>query len=128
MTVNGAVYQQILNENLLPSMHPDGNYVFMQDNAPCHIAPSTIEWLEQHNINFGIDWPPQSPDLNPIENLWDHIDRKVHSRTYRNVEELWKAIQDAWTSIPRDLIENLVDSLPNRIDEVKNNRGNPTRY
>uniref|UniRef100_A0A8C7M569 Tc1-like transposase DDE domain-containing protein n=1 Tax=Oncorhynchus mykiss TaxID=8022 RepID=A0A8C7M569_ONCMY len=77
--MNGAMYREILSENLLPSaralkMKPAR--FFQQDNAPCHTARSIKVWIEDHQIKT-LSWLAQSPGLNPIENLWNVIKRKM---------------------------------------------------
>ena len=66
--VNSAHYQEILSQNLLPTMCSDNNlqnYIFQQDGASCHTAKSSKLWLKNNNISV-LDWPSSSPDLNPL--------------------------------------------------------------
>lgn len=129
--VNGEVYCKILEDTLIQSigrLHPDGNYVFQQDNAPCHTAKLVTKWVSNKSIPLITDWPPQSPDLNPIENLWDHVDRELSKLHCTSRAELWKSIKQIWEAIPLRLIKKLVLSIPNRLDSVIENKGGPTKY
>ena len=92
MNANG--YQAVLEEHLLPFMDnlpltTLAETVFMQDYAPVHRARSILAWLQTHEINV-MEWPPYSPDLNPIENVWGILARRVYAngRQFNSVNEL----------------------------------------
>lgn len=74
------------------------------------------------------DWPSQSPDLNPIENLWSYLDRLLKDRQCKNELELFDTLQEGWNAIPVDYLKALVDSMPRRLNAVIDARGYPTKY
>lgn len=84
-------------------------------------------WLEQHAFSV-IDWPSCSPDLNPIENLWSEVKKKAGAKNYKNLDELFEAIEIAWYSIPIEYCQKLIKSMDKRCNEVIKNNGFPTKY
>ena len=72
--------------------------------------------------------PAQSPDLNPIENLWEIVDRKILRDNCKNLEDLFRQAEIAWNTIPGEIISNLIESMPRRCKEVLKNKGYATKY
>ncbi len=82
-TVNAAIYQEILEHFMLPSgdkLYGDADFIFQQDLAPAHTAKGTKSWFNDHGVTV-LDWPANLPDLNPIENLWGIVKRKMRHQT-----------------------------------------------
>ncbi|KAK3569879.1 hypothetical protein QTP86_006755 [Hemibagrus guttatus] len=95
-TMNSAVYQKILKENVWPSvcdLKLKRTWVLQQDNDPKHTSKSTSEWLKKNKMKT-LEWPSQSPDLNPIEMLWHDLKKVVHARKPSNVAELQQFCKD----------------------------------
>jgi len=86
------------------------SWTYMQDGAPCHRANIVKNWLDGEDIG-GMDWPAYSPDLNPIENLWGIIARKVYEnqRQFKSLESLEECVMSAWESIGEETLQNLVN-------------------
>lgn len=127
--INQADYKQILIHKLLPIANRIGgnNYIFQQDNAPIHTAGTIKSYLRNKNVTV-MEWPPQSPDLNPIENLWFILDNNLKKRNPANEDELFRMLNDAWKKISSDTIDNLMNSMRNRCRLVIENRGMPIPY
>ena len=90
--LNAARYQdEILNPVCILHLHPNSCMALMHDGAPAHTARATRVLLQSSRINI-LPWPSSSPDLNPIEHIWDVIGRKVRARDPRNVRELERAV------------------------------------
>lgn len=102
--------------------------IFMQDSAPCHVSKASLAWFQKQKIRL-LEWPGNSPDLNPIENVWRCMKGKVSSRCPKSLPELQYAIRQVWTlDITRELCRNCIDSMPRRLKSVIENRGGPTKY
>lgn len=75
-----------------------------------------------------MEWPPQSPDLNPIENLWEIVNQKIDRENCTKSDVLFERLVDAWNAIPSSFIGNLIASMPRRCQAVIENKGFATKY
>ena len=124
--LDSVVYQEVLKQELLRIYENDS--IFMQDGAPCHTSKATKKFLDHHKICILSDWPPQFPDLNIIENLWQVLKGNVHKQSQSNSVDLWSIIQDEWLKIPEDYIIKLYKSIPRRLDAAIHEKGLHTKY
>ncbi|GFX80625.1 transposable element Tcb2 transposase [Trichonephila clavipes] len=118
-SVNGTRY---CNEILLPYVRlfrgaMGLQFLFMDDNAPCHRTVAAEQLLESEDIER-MDWPARSPDLNPIEHVWDFLGRRLAARTLPpvTIRELRLALQDEWAAMPQQLIDTLILSMGKRCE------------
>ncbi len=129
-TVNSAIYQEILEHFMLPSadkLYGDSDFIFQQDLAPAHTAKGTKSWFNDHGVTV-LDWPANSPDLNPINNLWGIAERKMRDTRPNNADDLKAAIKAAWASITPEQCHRLITFMPRRINAVIHAKGGPTKY
>ena len=119
---------QVLMPHVLPLVTAH-NLTFQHDNARPHVARVCRDFLNQNDVQV-LDWPPYSPDLNPIEHLWDALDRRVRKRVNvpNNVAQLQLALIQEWNNIPQRTIDNLVGSMVRRVRAATAARGGHTRY
>ena len=129
--IDGETYCDMLardffdNEKVI--LPPD--FIFQQDNATPHVCRHTKEFLENRRIKV-LSWPPQSPDLSPIEDIWGIMSEKVYKngKTYQNVEELWYAVVGAFFQIPQETFQKLYQSMYTRLINVLESGGKRIKY
>ncbi|GFT32272.1 transposable element Tcb2 transposase [Trichonephila clavipes] len=104
-------------------------FLFMDDNAPCHRTVAAEQLLESEDIER-MDWPARSPDLNPIEHVWDFLGRRLAARTLPpvTIRELRLALEDEWTSMPQQLIDTNILSMGRRCETCLAVRGDHIPY
>jgi hypothetical protein len=103
-------YRDILNRVMLPyaEWNMPLRFVFQHDNDPKHALLLVREWLQENLIRV-MEWPSQSPDLNPIEHLWEEVERRIKCQN-KNKNELMEKIQEVWNEIPQITLDKLIDS------------------
>jgi transposase len=127
-TMNGERYQEVLTNHLIPFMAIHGTTYFLQDGAPCHTSKRIKDYLSDKPFNV-IDWPGNSPDLNPIENCWSYMKGKLKDKDIGSVPKLIKELKTLWiSSISREYFKKLSDSMPSRIQQVIAAKGEATKY
>ncbi len=102
-------------------------WVFQHDNDPKHTARATKEWLRKKHFKV-LEWPSQSPDLNPIENLWRELKVRVAQRQPQNITALEEICMEEWAKIPATVCENLVKTYRKHLTSVIANKGYITKY
>ena len=128
--MTAQIYVQILDQHLWPSaqkLFPEGQYIFQHDNDPKHTSRLVKDFLNTYDVNV-LDWPSNSPDLNPIENLWAIIDTSVKGRRANSDDELMNLLTNTWKNIEVEKLAALVDSMPRRCDDVIRAKGYQINY
>lgn len=121
-------YLSILRDHVIPSGRRliGQNFIFMHNNDPKHTArvcKDYLQHLEQSDELKIIHWPPQSPDLNPIEKIWDESDWKIREVCPKSQNDLWNKLQNAWNQIVPETIEKLIKRMPKLVEKIIKKRG-----
>ena len=105
------------------------NVVLQEDNCGPHRAIAVRNYMTALGVSRMV-WPPQSPDLNPIENAWGHLKKHFRNQTRhpKNKDECWIKLQSEWNSLPMSYFHELVGSMASRITEVLARNGGCTKY
>jgi len=141
-TIDAQAYKQILIHRAMPELkalidkEPSHvAWLFQHDNARVHTAGVVTQYLESKEAAWEgrlqvMDWPSQSPDLNPIENLWGYIKKKLRKRTNKpsSFNQLFDFILEEWNAVPSQILVNLIESMPRRIEAVIKNKGGSTKF
>ena len=119
---------KILQTEAVPFLQRHGPAILMHDNARPHVARICRQFLNRNNVNI-LPWPAVSPDMNPIEDIWDYLGRNVRARgNVHNLRDLEKALIQESNNIPNVVIRRYVRSMRSRLAACINNRGGHTRY
>ena len=128
-SINSTVYQEVLCTHLLPFLRerlPNG--MLQQDNAPCHVSKATHKFLQDNNVPL-FTTPPESPDCNPIENLWHELKHFIRARVKPcNKEELIQGIETFWGTVTPEKCCHHINHLKKVIPKVLEVNGAATGY
>ena len=125
-----AYINHVLQPAILPFLQQRTIPILLvEDNAPAHQAKIINKFKKDYFIRT-LDWPSNSPDLNPIENIWNLLKNRLQARQPRpqQLEEIKAAVVEEWNAISVEEIQKYVDSMPARIQEVISNNGGHTRW
>ncbi len=129
-SLNATKYKDILRHNLIPTFRqyfPNGPWLFQQDNASFHVTRDLITYLHERGVTF-IEWPAWSPDLNPIENLWNDMKRRVYNRLPQTMEQMEQFVREEWHASDLSFLSRICSSMPDRLQLVLDNRGHKIDY
>ncbi len=128
-TLTAARYcDEIIVPVVVPYLRQRNGVIFQQDNARPHTARHTRNVFEQHGIET-LDWPSKSPDLSPIEHMWDILGRRIHDRNdVTNVRNLELALHQEWANITYREVNKLIRSMRSRCVAAVHANGGHTRY
>ena len=117
---------QILQSEAVPFIQRHGPAILMHDKARPHVARICRQFLNRNNVNV-LPWPAVSPDMNPIEHIWDYLGRKVRARgNVHNLRDLENALIQEWNNIPNVVIRRYVRSMRGRLAACIDSRGGHT--
>lgn len=125
-----TVYLNILKDNVKKSaekLNLPASFTFQHDNDPKHTSHIARMWIA-YNTSHVLPHPLHSPDLNPIEHLWEELDRRVKKRAISNKPELKSALLEEWQKLGEETTKKLMHSMPRRLDAVIKQKGLPTKY
>ena len=128
--MTAELYRDILQNNLrqlAKKLKMDNAWWFQHDNDPNHTARIVTTWLDREGIQR-LKWPSFSSDMNPIEHLWDEVERRMKNGQPKNEKDLQECLTRVWYEIEQPVLKKLVNTIPNRLNEVICMKGYATRY
>ncbi|EIE86775.1 hypothetical protein RO3G_11486 [Rhizopus delemar RA 99-880] len=110
--------------------HLERDFIFQEDGASCHTGGYARWWKETHQIRGFEYWPAQSPDLNPIEHVWNALERRIERKrsSIKNLEQLKVALREEWERMDDEFADRLVRSMKRRCEAVIKAKGGATEY
>jgi transposase len=133
-TMNQVEYISVLRDKLIPEFQRakraiSGTWRIMQDNAPCHTAIAVKAFLRQKRVEL-IEWPPYSPDLNPIENLWQWLKQKLETEypVCESAEQIEARIFEIWGTVTPEMCSAFCENYQKRLIAVIAANGGYTKY
>uniref|UniRef100_A0A8R1E3I0 DDE_3 domain-containing protein n=1 Tax=Caenorhabditis japonica TaxID=281687 RepID=A0A8R1E3I0_CAEJA len=128
-TMDRYVYEDILENTMRPLARANlgRSWVFQQDNDPKHTSGHVANWFRSRRVDL-LEWPSQSPDLNPNEHMWEKLERRLKGVRASNANQKFAQLEAAWKSIPMTVVQTLLDSMPRRCQAVIDAKGYPTKY
>lgn len=126
--VNGImdrnVYLNILETVLYPFARSTfgRSFIVQQDNDPKHCSRLVKQWFDRRRVTL-MNWPSQSPDLNPIEHMWEELERRLRHKRAKNADEKYQQLKEEWERIPQAVIDALIESMPRRCQAVIDAKG-----
>ncbi|GBO10061.1 Transposable element Tc3 transposase [Araneus ventricosus] len=128
---NSPKYIETLENHLMPFSENIGgrNWEYQHDNAPSHTSSATKNCLNSKNVTV-LEWPSMSPDLNPIENVWDFMSRKVYENggQFYSVNALKTSIESVWYNLELEILQTLIMSMAKRVYDVLLKNGKTLNY
>lgn len=132
--MTGPIYKSILADDLRATIDEykvnESKMIFQHDNDPKHTSKIVTEWLSEQRYTV-MSWPAQSPDLNPIENMWATLKRRLftdYSVPPKGMLELWGRVSETWYKITKEECQNVINSMHKRCQNVIKAKGRWTKY
>jgi transposase len=129
-SLDSTRHRDILRHSLIKSFrefYPSGPWNFQQDNVRFHTTPETVTYLHEKGVTL-IEWPPWSPDLNPIVNVWNVLKARVYARFPQTMEEMETIIREEWADVDLKFISRICRSMPRRLQLLLDNNGHKISY
>ena len=127
------LYREIMDDHLFQTVDyynmDRERFIWQQDNDPKHASGLVQEWFKDNGVPL-LDWPSQSPDLNPIEHLWVYLKNRLaeYPNHPTSILALWERIETEWEKIPKEVCVDLIKSMPRRCAAVLQAKGGYTKY